>query len=196
MLSGHIKRSNLSHSYTSNLLNFTRTLLATASDSHKYLISLHILIFNSSTAPRYFITPLQTTSLSPVIDSIFNLVTAEAISISLLNRPLSHLVIFRTFTEGSVSSVTSTKLGQSHIFRTFNDGNTTPLLVDHFFHSCICLKLRISSEGNARLVPRNSKPTASTSSKPSINNSLSKGSCPSGGREVHLLQSRSDTCFK
>ncbi|MFS7927605.1 hypothetical protein Hanom_Chr04g00311091 [Helianthus anomalus] len=218
MLPGHIKRSKLSHLYISNVLNFTRTLLATASDSHKYLISLHVHIFNSSTAPRYFIKPLQTTSLSPVIDSIFNLVTADAISITLLIRPPSHLAISTTFNEGSASSVTSTKFGQLYISRTFNEGsasseistklgqnfitsclrhgNTTPLLVDHFFHSCICSKLRISSEGNARLVPRNSKPTASTSSKPSINNSLSKGSFPSGGRDVHLLQSRSDTCFK
>ncbi|KAF5774925.1 hypothetical protein HanRHA438_Chr13g0616811 [Helianthus annuus] len=127
---------------------------------------------------------------------MFNLVTAEAISISLFNRPLSHLAISRTFNEGSASSEISTKLGQNFITSCLRHGNTTPLVVDHFFHSCICLKLRISSEGNAQLVPSNSKPTSSNSRKPSINNSLSNGSCPSGGRYLHLLQLLSDTCFK
>ncbi|MFS7926353.1 hypothetical protein Hanom_Chr04g00296071 [Helianthus anomalus] len=127
-----------------------------------------MLIFNSSTPPRDSITPPHTTSLSPEISHILNLVTAEATSTRLLNTPLSHLYNSRSFNEGSPSSVTSTKLGQQFISRTFNEGiassvtstklgqafisrfckhgNTAP---DHFFHPRISSKLRISSEGNA-----------------------------------------------
>ncbi|MFS7926098.1 hypothetical protein Hanom_Chr04g00292991 [Helianthus anomalus] len=65
------------HSPTYNFLNFIRALLAFASDSHKYLISLHLIMFKDSTAPRYSITPLHATSLSPRIDSIFNSLTDE-----------------------------------------------------------------------------------------------------------------------
>ncbi|MFS7926242.1 hypothetical protein Hanom_Chr04g00294761 [Helianthus anomalus] len=133
-----------------------------------YLISLHADIFNSSTAPRYSVTPPHTTSLSPDISHIINLVTAEATSTRLLNRPLSHVINVRTFNEGSASSVTSTKLGQPYNTRSFNEGsassvtstklgqpiisrfckrgNTAP---DHFFHPRILSKRRISSEENA-----------------------------------------------
>ncbi|MFS7926403.1 hypothetical protein Hanom_Chr04g00296651 [Helianthus anomalus] len=76
MLSGQLQCSILSQNHTFNSLNFKRTLLA--SGSHKYLISLHLSMLNSSTDPRYSIIPFHTTSLSPEIDSISNLVTDEA----------------------------------------------------------------------------------------------------------------------
>ncbi|MFS7926028.1 hypothetical protein Hanom_Chr04g00292141 [Helianthus anomalus] len=66
------------HSSTLNFLNFLRALLAFASDSHKYLISLHLIINKTSTPPRYSITPLHATSLSRNIDSIFNSLIDEA----------------------------------------------------------------------------------------------------------------------
>ncbi|KAJ0860269.1 hypothetical protein HanRHA438_Chr13g0621821 [Helianthus annuus] len=136
--------TKLSHINTSNVLSFTRIL--TASDFTRYLISLQNNIFNSSTPPRDSITPPHTTSLSPKINDISNLVTADATSTSLLNTPLSHLCNSRSFNEGSASSVTSTKLGQSSISSFCKRGNTPP---DHFFHPHISRKLRISSEGNA-----------------------------------------------
>ncbi|MFS7926348.1 hypothetical protein Hanom_Chr04g00296021 [Helianthus anomalus] len=80
---------------------------------------------NSSTAPRDSITPPHTTSLSPEISLISNLVTADATSTRLLNTPLSQLYNFRTFNEGSASSVTSTKLGQSNISRKSNEGSAS-----------------------------------------------------------------------
>ncbi|MFS7926212.1 hypothetical protein Hanom_Chr04g00294381 [Helianthus anomalus] len=138
--------SKLSQETTSNFLSFTRILHASASDFTRYLISLHSHIFNSSTAPRYSITPLHTTSLSPEIPFISNLVTADATSTSLLSTPLSHLLILRSFNEGSASSVTSTKLVQPVISSFCKRGNTSP---DHFFNPRISSKLRISSEGNA-----------------------------------------------
>ncbi|MFS7926265.1 hypothetical protein Hanom_Chr04g00295071 [Helianthus anomalus] len=187
------KLTKLSHSNTSNFLSFTRILLASASDFTRYLISLQFLMLNSSTAPRDSITPPHTTSLSPEIRSISNLVTSEATSTRLLNIPLSHLSKFRTFNEGSASSVTSTKLGQPFISSFFKRGNTAP---DHFFHPCISINLIISSDGNARPDSNNSKATTSTPLKPLIINSLSDGKCASGGRDVHLLQPLIDTCFK
>ncbi|MFS7926225.1 hypothetical protein Hanom_Chr04g00294541 [Helianthus anomalus] len=103
-------------------------------------------MLSSSTPPRYSITPLHTTSLSPEISPIPNLVSAEATSTNLLNTPLSHLLILRSFNEGNASSVTSTKLGQPLILSICKRGITAP---DHFFHPHISRKLRISSEGNA-----------------------------------------------
>ncbi|KAJ0860121.1 hypothetical protein HanRHA438_Chr13g0620291 [Helianthus annuus] len=47
-----------------NFLNFTRNLLATASDSHKYRIALQSVMVNSSTALRCLITSLHSTSIS------------------------------------------------------------------------------------------------------------------------------------
>ncbi|MFS7926204.1 hypothetical protein Hanom_Chr04g00294251 [Helianthus anomalus] len=138
--------TKLSQPYTPNVLSFTRILLAAASDFTRYLISLHSHICNSSTAPRYSTTPLHTTSLSPEISPIPNLVSPEATSTKLLNTPLSHLLILRSFNEGSASSVTSTKLGQSFIASFCKRGNTVP---DHSFHPRIYSKLRISREGNA-----------------------------------------------
>ncbi|MFS7925576.1 hypothetical protein Hanom_Chr04g00286691 [Helianthus anomalus] len=58
--------------------NLTRSLLASVSDSHKYFISLHPVILNSSTSLRYLITPLHTSYVSPKISVIVNLVTDEA----------------------------------------------------------------------------------------------------------------------
>ncbi|KAJ0717047.1 hypothetical protein HanPI659440_Chr13g0519261 [Helianthus annuus] len=107
--------TKLSHSDTTNFLSFTRILVASASDFTTYLTSSHPSIFNSSTAPRDSITPPHTTSLSPEIPSISNLVTADATSTRLLNTPLSHPLMLRSFNEGSASSVTSTKLGQRYI---------------------------------------------------------------------------------
>ncbi|KAL4567630.1 hypothetical protein LXL04_023219 [Taraxacum kok-saghyz] len=52
--------TNFEHQYTFNFLKFKRTLLAFASDSHKYLISLHVLRLTSSTAPRCSTTPPHT----------------------------------------------------------------------------------------------------------------------------------------
>ncbi|KAJ0716990.1 hypothetical protein HanRHA438_Chr13g0621311 [Helianthus annuus] len=104
--------TKLSHFFTSNVLSFTRILLASASDFTTYLISLHHLILKSSTPPRDSITPPHTTSLSPEIPIILNLVTAEATSTRLLNTPLSQLLMLRSFNEGSASIVASTKLGQ------------------------------------------------------------------------------------
>ncbi|KAJ0860339.1 hypothetical protein HanRHA438_Chr13g0622561 [Helianthus annuus] len=109
------KLTKLPQPYTPNLLSFTRILLAAASDFTRYLISLQIRMLNSSTAPRYSITPPHTSSLSPEIPFISNLVTAEATSTRLLNTPLSQYFNTRSFNEGSASSVTSTKLGQSFI---------------------------------------------------------------------------------
>ncbi|KAJ0716983.1 hypothetical protein HanPI659440_Chr13g0518591 [Helianthus annuus] len=163
MPSGQLQRSIFLQSYTFNILrdvrmlllqlsssfsdlSFTRFLLASASDFTRYLISLHNSILNSSTAPRHSITPPHTTSLSPEISLIYNLVTADATSTRLLNTPLSHLLMLRSFNEGSASSVTSTKLGQPVISIFCKRGNTTP---DHFFHPRISSKLRISSVGNA-----------------------------------------------
>ncbi|KAJ0717177.1 hypothetical protein HanPI659440_Chr13g0520661 [Helianthus annuus] len=70
--------TKFSHLIKRNSLNFVRALLAFASDSHKYLISLHLLMDKTSTPPRYSITRLHTTSLSPNIDSILNSLTDEA----------------------------------------------------------------------------------------------------------------------
>ncbi|KAJ0478527.1 hypothetical protein HanHA300_Chr13g0501041 [Helianthus annuus] len=153
------KLTKLSHSNTSSFLSVTRILLASASDFTRYLISLQFLMLNSSTAPRDSVTPPHTTSLSPEIRSISNLVTPEATSTRLLNIPLSHLSKFRTFNEGSASSVASTKLGQPFISSFFKRGNTAPV---HFFHPCISTNLIISSDGNARPDSNNSKATTST----------------------------------
>ncbi|KAJ0860301.1 hypothetical protein HanRHA438_Chr13g0622181 [Helianthus annuus] len=138
--------TKLSQLITTNVLSFTRILLASASNFTRYLISLQLTMLNSSTAPRYSITPLHTTSLSPEIPFISNLVTAEATSTNLLNTPLSHLLMLRSFNEGIASSVTSTKLGQPFISSFCKRGNTAP---DHFFHQCIPRKVSFSSEGNA-----------------------------------------------
>ncbi|KAJ0860250.1 hypothetical protein HanRHA438_Chr13g0621631 [Helianthus annuus] len=107
--------TKLSQPYTPNVLSFTRILLASASDFNRYLISLQFDIINSSTPTRDSITPPHTTSLSPEICHIINLVTAEATSTRLLNTPLSHLLMLRSFNKGIASSVTSTKLGQPFI---------------------------------------------------------------------------------
>ncbi|MFS7926230.1 hypothetical protein Hanom_Chr04g00294611 [Helianthus anomalus] len=138
--------TKLSQRPIANFLSFTRILVASASDFTRYLISLHFHILNSSTPPRHSITPLHTTSLSPEIPLISNLVTAEATSTRLLNTPLSQLTNSRSFNEGSASRVASTKLGQSFISSFCKCGNTAP---DHFFHPHISRKTRISSEGNA-----------------------------------------------
>ncbi|MFS7926704.1 hypothetical protein Hanom_Chr04g00300241 [Helianthus anomalus] len=116
------KLTKLSHMDTFKCFKFTRTIVAIASDSHKYLISLHPSMTNVSTAPRYFITPLHASSFSLEIYLITNFLTPEAISTSLLSTPLSHVYNSRTFNEGSASNETSTKLRQRCIFRTFNEG--------------------------------------------------------------------------
>ncbi|KAJ0483814.1 hypothetical protein HanIR_Chr13g0668831 [Helianthus annuus] len=54
------KLTKFEHPNTVNFFIFTRTLLASSSDSHKYLISLHFSILTSSTAPIRSITPLHT----------------------------------------------------------------------------------------------------------------------------------------
>ncbi|KAL4567494.1 hypothetical protein LXL04_023079 [Taraxacum kok-saghyz] len=81
------KRTKFEHLYKSNLLKFIRNLLAFVSDSHKYLISLQLLIVTSTTSPRYSITPLHCSSLSPEISYISNLETDEATSTRLFNTP-------------------------------------------------------------------------------------------------------------
>ncbi|KAF5775379.1 hypothetical protein HanXRQr2_Chr13g0611411 [Helianthus annuus] len=100
--------TKLSQYNTTSFLSVTRILLASASDFTTYLTSSHPSIFNSSTAPRYSITPPHTSSLSPEIYDIYNLVTADATSTRLLNTPLSHLTMLSSFNEGGASSVTST----------------------------------------------------------------------------------------
>ncbi|KAJ0717394.1 hypothetical protein HanPI659440_Chr13g0522971 [Helianthus annuus] len=72
------KLTKFLQSLTFNSFKFTRTLLASVFDSHKYLISSQCCMLSSSTAPRYSITPLHTSSVSPKIDLIFNLVVDEA----------------------------------------------------------------------------------------------------------------------
>ncbi|KAJ0483782.1 hypothetical protein HanIR_Chr13g0668491 [Helianthus annuus] len=72
------KLTNFLQYITFNSFKSTRTLLASASDSHRYLISSQSCMLSSSTAPRYSITPLHTSSVSPKIDLIFNLVVDEA----------------------------------------------------------------------------------------------------------------------
>ncbi|KAJ0860761.1 hypothetical protein HanRHA438_Chr13g0627131 [Helianthus annuus] len=72
------KLTNFSHPDTSNSFKFTRTLLASASDSHRYLISSQFCMHSSSTAPKFTMTPLHTSSVSPKIDPISNLVVDEA----------------------------------------------------------------------------------------------------------------------
>ncbi|KAM0009695.1 hypothetical protein Hdeb2414_s0086g00784221 [Helianthus debilis subsp. tardiflorus] len=72
------KLTNFSHSYTHSSFKFTRTLLASASDSHRYLISSHFCMNSSSTATKFTMTPLHTSSVSPKIDLIFNLMVDEA----------------------------------------------------------------------------------------------------------------------
>ncbi|KAJ0717087.1 hypothetical protein HanPI659440_Chr13g0519681 [Helianthus annuus] len=155
--------TKFSQCHTSSFLSFTRILLASASDFTRYLISLQLCMLNSSTAPRDSITPPHTTSSSPEITLISNLVTADATSTRLLNTPLSQLTNSRSFNEGSASSVTSTKLGQFLISSFCKRGNTAP---DHFFHPRISQKLRISSDGNARPDSNNSKATTSTAFRP------------------------------
>ncbi|KAJ0860644.1 hypothetical protein HanRHA438_Chr13g0625881 [Helianthus annuus] len=91
---------------------FTRTLLASASDSHRYLISSQSSMLSSSTAPKFSMTPLHTSSVSPKIDLIFNLVVDEAARTRLLSTLSPHPSIFNTLSEGNASSETSTKLGQ------------------------------------------------------------------------------------
>ncbi|KAJ0483821.1 hypothetical protein HanIR_Chr13g0668921 [Helianthus annuus] len=54
------KLTKFEHLYTFSFFIFTRTLLASSSDSHKYLISLHFSILTFSTAPIRSITPLHT----------------------------------------------------------------------------------------------------------------------------------------
>ncbi|MFS7925643.1 hypothetical protein Hanom_Chr04g00287471 [Helianthus anomalus] len=61
-----------------NSFKFTRTLLASASDSHRYLIPSQFMIFTVSITPKFSITPLHTSSVSPKIDLIFNLVVDVA----------------------------------------------------------------------------------------------------------------------
>ncbi|KAJ0483282.1 hypothetical protein HanIR_Chr13g0663141 [Helianthus annuus] len=138
--------TKLAQCHTSSFLSVTRMLLAAASDFTRYLISLQTRMLNFSTAPRYSITPPHTSSLSPEISVISNLVTADATSTRLLNTTLSHLFILRSFIEGSAPNVTSTKLGQFFISSFCKRGNTAP---DHFSHPRISSKLRISSDGNA-----------------------------------------------
>ncbi|PWA97530.1 transmembrane and coiled-coil domain-containing protein 4 [Artemisia annua] len=106
------KFTNSSQNHTANFLKFTRTLLAFASDSHKYLISLHSPIVTSSTAPRCSMTSLHTSSVSPKIPSILNLVTDEATRIRLLNTLSPQFFISRILNEGSGLSETTAKLGQ------------------------------------------------------------------------------------
>ncbi|KAJ0483793.1 hypothetical protein HanIR_Chr13g0668601 [Helianthus annuus] len=72
------KLTKFLHPDTFNSFKFTRTLLASVFDSHRYLISLQCCMLSSSTAPRYSTTPLHTSSVSPKIDLIFNLVVDEA----------------------------------------------------------------------------------------------------------------------
>ncbi|KAJ0557709.1 hypothetical protein HanIR_Chr07g0328251 [Helianthus annuus] len=74
--------------YTCNFFKFTRTLLAFASDSHKYLISLQRNMLSSS--------------------------TAHAARTKLLSPLSQHPSIFNTLSEGNASSETSLKLG--HFF--------------------------------------------------------------------------------
>ncbi|KAJ0478946.1 hypothetical protein HanHA300_Chr13g0505461 [Helianthus annuus] len=97
---------------TTNFLIFTRTLLASSSDSHRYIISLHSSMLIFSTCPICSITPLQTSYVSPEIELIFNLVIDEAARTRLLNTPSPHLAIFKTLSEGSASAETSINSGQ------------------------------------------------------------------------------------
>ncbi|MFS7925650.1 hypothetical protein Hanom_Chr04g00287581 [Helianthus anomalus] len=72
------KLTRFEQSFTSNFFKFTRTLLASASDSHKYLISLHSSMLISSTAPMCSITPLHTSYVSPETELISSIVIDEA----------------------------------------------------------------------------------------------------------------------
>ncbi|KAJ0860758.1 hypothetical protein HanRHA438_Chr13g0627101 [Helianthus annuus] len=63
--------------HTFNSFKFTRTLLAFASDSHRYLISSQYCMHSSSTAQKFTMTDLHTSSVSPKIDLISSLVVDE-----------------------------------------------------------------------------------------------------------------------
>ncbi|KAJ0851095.1 hypothetical protein HanPSC8_Chr13g0588371 [Helianthus annuus] len=89
------KLNNFSQRSTFNFLKFTKSLPASASDSHKYLISLHSCMINSSTFPRYPVIPLNTTSSSPVISFSIKMLTDEATFTTFLNTLLSHSIISR-----------------------------------------------------------------------------------------------------
>ncbi|KAJ0483731.1 hypothetical protein HanIR_Chr13g0667941 [Helianthus annuus] len=103
------------HLDTSNSFKFVRTLLASASDSHRYLISSQSCMLSSSTAPKFAITPLHTSSVSPKIDPISISVVDEAARTRLLSTLSQHLYILKTLSEGNASSETSIKLGQFFI---------------------------------------------------------------------------------
>ncbi|KAJ0860667.1 hypothetical protein HanRHA438_Chr13g0626111 [Helianthus annuus] len=72
------KLTKILHPDTFSSFKFTRTLLASAFDSHRYLISSQFCMHSSSTAPKFTMTPLHTSSVSPKIDSISNLMVDEA----------------------------------------------------------------------------------------------------------------------
>ncbi|KAJ0851476.1 hypothetical protein HanPSC8_Chr13g0592601 [Helianthus annuus] len=72
------KLTRFLHLYTFSSFKFTRTLLASASDSHRYLISSQYFMLSFSTAPKFSITPLHTSSVSPKIDPISISVVDEA----------------------------------------------------------------------------------------------------------------------
>ncbi|MFS7925402.1 hypothetical protein Hanom_Chr04g00284481 [Helianthus anomalus] len=72
------KLTNFLHPTTFNFFKFTKTLLASASDSHRYLISSQSCMLSSSDAPKFSITPLHTSSVSPKIDPVSTSVVDEA----------------------------------------------------------------------------------------------------------------------
>ncbi|KAJ0860745.1 hypothetical protein HanRHA438_Chr13g0626961 [Helianthus annuus] len=161
------KLTNFLHPNTFNSFKFTRTLLASASDSHRYLISSQFCMHSSSTAPKFTMTPLHTSSVTPKIDSIFNLVFDEAARTRLLSTLSPHPSILKTLSEGNASSETSIKLGHLFICSSRRRGNITSLLVDHTFQLDISSNLRISSEGKVTSVLLlNSKLMTLTSSIP------------------------------
>ncbi|MFS7925308.1 hypothetical protein Hanom_Chr04g00283241 [Helianthus anomalus] len=109
------KLNKFEHPDTTSFLIFTSTLLASSSDSHKYLILSHLNILNSSTAPIRSITPLHTSNVSPEIQLISNLAIDEAARTRLLNTPSPHSAISKTLSLGSASAETSINSGQLFI---------------------------------------------------------------------------------
>ncbi|MFS7925361.1 hypothetical protein Hanom_Chr04g00283931 [Helianthus anomalus] len=105
------KLTNFLQYITFNSFKFVRTLLASASDSHRYLISSQCCIRSCSTAPKFSITSLHTSSVSPKIVPISSLVVDEAALTRLLNILSQHPSIFKTLSEGNALSETSIKLG-------------------------------------------------------------------------------------
>ncbi|KAJ0851486.1 hypothetical protein HanPSC8_Chr13g0592701 [Helianthus annuus] len=108
------KLTKFLQSHTLNSFKFTRTLLTSASDPHRYLISSQLTIFIVSITPKFSITPLHTSSVSPKIDPISISVVDEAARTRLLSTLSQHSYILKTLSEGNASSETSIKLG--HLF--------------------------------------------------------------------------------